>query len=241
MTSQTEAWEMSITEPEALGETSDDDAPAATAADPPTPPRRAIADAPNGAAVLPGNGDAESLAGDGNDGGDTACGTGVSATLGSVINLVTESEPDDGDPGVLSTRVKLAAILPQESPRCLPTHSAVTTTMALTSVWAVQKALPPIDADITETETRVGGFTVLWKLGKGVFGAVKACRARDGSKEELALKTIPKKNVRANPFHRRALSRRASRRRARRSPRATSSIRRARSCASTARSTRCAR
>ena len=81
--------------------------------------------------------------------------------------------------------------------------------MALTSVWAVQKALPPIDADITETETRVGGFTVLWKLGKGVFGAVKACRARDGSKEELALKTITKKNVRANPFHRRALSRRA--------------------------------
>ena len=53
--------------------------------------------------------------------------------------------------------------------------------MALTSVWAVQKALPPIDADITETETRVGDFTVLWKLGEGEFGAVKACLGRWGA------------------------------------------------------------
>ena len=216
---------MSITDPEALGVAVDDDAPAAPG-DPPTPHVASIADAPNGAAVLPGNGDAESL-------GRRARalrrrhrdrGTSGLLVLGSVINLVTESEPDDGDPGVLSTRVQLAAILPQES-RCLPTHSAVTTTMALTSVWAVQKALPPIDADITETETRVGGFTVLWKLGKGVFGAVKACRARDGSKEELALKTITKKNVRANPS---IAARSLGAPRARgRSPRATSSIRRA--------------
>ena len=73
------------------------------------------------------------------------------------------------------------------------------------SLWENQPGLPPIDAGIAETHGRVGKYLVLWDLGHGEFGKVRACMAKQHSRSgkpppsaegnELALKTIKKSDV----------------------------------------------
>ena len=63
------------------------------------------------------------------------------------------------------------------------------------SLWENQAALPELDPNLRETHGRVGKYLVLWDLGQGEFGKVRACvvdknadaKAKDG---EYALKSI---------------------------------------------------
>ena len=81
--------------------------------------------------------------------------------------------------------------------------------MALDSVWKTMAAVPAIDPELKQDGSRIGDFTILWKLGRGEFGEVKACQpyTEKGSKKtdgksqkgaELALKTIDKSQVRVH-------------------------------------------
>ena len=46
-----------------------------------------------------------------------------------------------------------------------------------------------------ETPSKVGEYTVLWRLGAGEFGEVKACQSSAEGGKSLALKTITKRNI----------------------------------------------
>ena len=69
------------------------------------------------------------------------------------------------------------------------------------SLWENQAALPELDPNLRETHGRVGKYLVLWDLGQGEFGKVRACvvdknadaKAKDG---EYALKSVNKNDVR---------------------------------------------
>ena len=65
----------------------------------------------------------------------------------------------------------------------------------LSSTWAQQDALPPcVPADSLLTETRVGPYEVLRRLGDGEFSTVVECRA-GAAPETYALKVIGKAKV----------------------------------------------
>ena len=65
----------------------------------------------------------------------------------------------------------------------------------LESAWAQQDALPPcVPADSLLTETRVGPYEVLRRLGDGEFSTVVECRA-GAAPETYALKVIGKAKV----------------------------------------------
>ena len=65
----------------------------------------------------------------------------------------------------------------------------------LESTWAQQDALPPcVPADSLLTETRVGPYEVLRRLGDGEFSTVVECRKAD-KPETFALKVIGKAKV----------------------------------------------
>ena len=69
------------------------------------------------------------------------------------------------------------------------------------SLWQNQASLPAIDPNLRETHGRVGQYLVLWDLGAGEFGKVRACvfdkNANPAGKEgEYALKSINKNGVR---------------------------------------------
>ncbi len=65
----------------------------------------------------------------------------------------------------------------------------------LESTWAQQDALPPcVPADSLLTETRVGPYEVLRRLGDGEFSTVVECRA-GAAPETYALKVIGKAKV----------------------------------------------
>ena len=69
----------------------------------------------------------------------------------------------------------------------------------LESTWAKQDALPPcVPADSLLTETRVGPYEVLRRLGDGEFSTVVECRA-GAAPETYALKVIGKAKV-LRPF-----------------------------------------
>ena len=64
-------------------------------------------------------------------------------------------------------------------------------------------ALPKLDLELPETRGRVGKYKVLWDLGAGEFGKVRAC-IRDTpagedppAESEYALKSINKSDVSA--------------------------------------------
>ena len=71
------------------------------------------------------------------------------------------------------------------------------------SVWRSQSVLPLIDESFVETHANVGPYTVLWDLGKGEFGLVRAVCVREaGAKHaDLALKSIKKCDVSFAAFH----------------------------------------
>jgi hypothetical protein len=79
------------------------------------------------------------------------------------------------------------------------------------SLWQNQPGLPPIDGEVQETHGRVGKYLVLWDIGSGEFGKVRACMGKEHSRggkpppgtegNELALKSINKNNV-SQPRHR---------------------------------------
>ena len=71
-------------------------------------------------------------------------------------------------------------------------------------LWQNQPGLPPIDTELEENRDRVSKYTVLWQIGCGGFGSVRACisgvshQGGDGSAsphEELAMKSINKTEV----------------------------------------------
>ena len=65
----------------------------------------------------------------------------------------------------------------------------------LESTWEKQDALPPcVPADSLLTETRVGPYEVLRRLGDGEFSTVVECRA-GAAPETYALKVIGKAKV----------------------------------------------
>ena len=72
----------------------------------------------------------------------------------------------------------------------------------LDNFWHSQEALPKMDENLTEEHGKVGRYNILWDLGQGEFGKVRACHFRDPDKAsgksgiEYALKSINKKNVR---------------------------------------------
>ena len=70
------------------------------------------------------------------------------------------------------------------------------------SLWQNQAALPELDPNLRETHGRVGKYLVLWDLGQGEFGKVRACvvdknaDAASGKDGEYALKSVNKNDVR---------------------------------------------
>ena len=71
-------------------------------------------------------------------------------------------------------------------------HTDLESTLA---TWAQQDALPPcVPADSLLTETRVGAYEVLRRLGDGEFSTVVECRA-GAAPETYALKVIGKAKV----------------------------------------------
>ena len=80
----------------------------------------------------------------------------------------------------------------------------------LDNFWHMQASLPKCDASVIETKTRVGSYNILWDLGQGEFGKVRACQPRGEAGKgcpagEYALKTIYKKGVTAKRDLRRAI------------------------------------
>ena len=83
-------------------------------------------------------------------------------------------------------------------------------TEPLDNFWHMQPSLPKCDASVIETKTRVGSYNILWDLGQGEFGKVRACQPRGEAGKgcpagEYALKTIYKKGVTAKRDLRRAI------------------------------------
>ena len=77
----------------------------------------------------------------------------------------------------------------------------------LDNFWHLQTALPKCDSSIIETKNRIGDYNVLWDLGQGEFGKVRACQPRGEASKgcEYALKSIYKKGVTAKRDLRRAI------------------------------------
>ena len=84
----------------------------------------------------------------------------------------------------------MSSVLKKILPRALQATGSPTD---LESTWAQQDALPPcVPADSLLTETRVGPYEVLRRLGDGEFSTVVECRA---GAETYALKVIGKAKV----------------------------------------------
>ena len=77
----------------------------------------------------------------------------------------------------------------------------------LDNFWHTQASLPKCDESVIETKTRVGSYNILWDLGQGEFGKVRACQPRGEASKgcEYALKSIYKKGVTAKRDLRRAI------------------------------------
>ena len=86
----------------------------------------------------------------------------------------------------------MSNILKKILPRALQATGSPTD---LESTWAQQEALPPsVAADKLLTETCVGPYEVLRRLGDGEFSTVVECRKADNP-ETFALKVIGKAKV----------------------------------------------
>ena len=86
----------------------------------------------------------------------------------------------------------MSSVLKKILPRALQATGSPTD---LESTWAQQEALPPsVAADQLLTETCVGPYEVLRRLGDGEFSTVVECRA-GAAPETYALKVIGKAKV----------------------------------------------